>query len=72
MYLHLGGNTVVSAAAATIVDARLLGAEANRRFLEQAIATGHLKEGGLPGAAAARRVLSGQRLKTARCRDYRR
>ncbi len=70
MYLHLGGNTVVSAAA-TLVDARLLGAEANRRFLEQAIATGHLKEGGLPGAAA-RRVLSGQRLKTARCRDYRR
>ena len=48
MYLHLGGNTVIPAAeVVTIVDARLLGAEANRRLLEQAIAAGHLKEGGL-------------------------
>lgn len=47
-YLHLGGNTVIPAAeVVTIVDARLLGAEANRHLLEQAIAAGYLKEGGL-------------------------
>ncbi len=48
MYLHLGGNRVILAAdVVTIVDARLLGAEANRRLLEQAIAAGQLEAGGL-------------------------
>ena len=53
MYLYLDGNTAIPAAeVVTIVDARLLGADANRRLLEQAIAAGHLKEGGLPRCKA--------------------
>lgn len=53
MYLHLGGNTVVAAVdVVTIVDARVLGAEANRRLLQQAVAAGQLQEAGLQGCKA--------------------
>ena len=50
MYLHLGGNVVVLAGdVVTIVDARLLSAEANRRLVQQAVATGKVREEDLRG-----------------------
>ncbi len=52
MYLDLGRETVVAAAdIVTILDAKLLRVEVNRRFLEQANA-GRMPEGILRGCRA--------------------
>ncbi len=53
MYLHLGGSIVVPAAEiVTILDARLISAEANRGLLREVIAAGRLQADDLKACKA--------------------